>query len=238
MAYRWGGPGGGSQGWGAASTGGGGGGTTQYPQGAKLTANTADATNDGTQLSFDNAANINLATEVYVGQNGGNGTFTDLWASLANGGKISVVDTVNDAACEFNVTAAVDSGTYWTLTVQYLWGVAPADGAACYVLAVPGAVLGPKIWRANVIQNGTAPLTATVIEDSLGGAIVWSHTGGGMAQVGTLAGAFAGNVQIYLSPSSPYSFTEMSWGKIDDDSIGIYFDEDAGVEIAVTIIVG
>ena len=120
-------------------TGGGGGGSA-VSQGWKLTANVANSDpNDGTQINFSNIANVPASTTIGLGHNAGNGTATAVWAALANGGKLMIVDAANDAYLEFTVVSVEDVGTSHTVTVKDGLGSAPADGASCYVLAIPEA---------------------------------------------------------------------------------------------------
>lgn len=50
-------------------------------------------------------------------------------------------------------------------------------------------IKGVKIYRALLTQSSTSAPTATVLENTLGGTVVWSYTDVGI-YVGTLAGAF------------------------------------------------
>lgn len=49
--------------------------------------------------------------------------------------------------------------------------------------------LGVKVYRALLTQSGTDAPVATVLENTLGGAVVWTYTGPG-DYAGTLLGAF------------------------------------------------
>lgn len=133
---------------------------TKSPQGWKLTANTANTDpNDGTQINFSNNANIPASTMIGLGHNADNGTATAAWAALANGGKLYIVDAVNDVCLEYTVTAVEDVGTSTTVTVTGGLGSAPADGATCYVLAVPMADSHPD--TIVVSGAGTAAVNGT-----------------------------------------------------------------------------
>jgi hypothetical protein len=59
----------------------------------------------------------------------------------------------------------------------------------------------PKVYRALLTQNGSedAPV-AIVLENTLGGNLVWTRTGMGL-YIGTLTGAFTAN-KTFLSPSA------------------------------------
>jgi len=54
---------------------------------------------------------------------------------------------------------------------------------------VAGSVVGVKRYKALLTQTGTNAPVATVLENTLGGTVVWTRTGAGV-YVGTLASAF------------------------------------------------
>lgn len=55
------------------------------------------------------------------------------------------------------------------------------------------AVFRPKkVYKALITQSGTSAPTVTVIENTLGGTVVWARTGTGV-YTGTLVGAFTAN---------------------------------------------
>jgi hypothetical protein len=53
-----------------------------------------------------------------------------------------------------------------------------------------------------------------------------------------LVGAFAGNVQVFLTPNTFGDFPALGWANSNDDSIELYFDEGLAIPISVLIIVG
>jgi hypothetical protein len=57
----------------------------------------------------------------------------------------------------------------------------------------------PKRYRALMTQTGTAAPVATVLENTLGGTLVWTRVGAG-AYRGTLTGAFPVNKYFALIP--------------------------------------
>src|SRR5262245_16029301 len=61
---------------------------------------------------------------------------------------------------------------------------------------ISGVVNGVKKYIALLSQSGGAAPTATVLENSLGGNVVWTRTGQGK-YLGTLAGAFP-NGKVHL----------------------------------------
>lgn len=68
------------------------------------------------------------------------------------------------------------------------------------MIAALSSVSGIKRYVALLAQTGTGAPVATVLENTLGGSIVWTRGAQG-AYFGTLSGAFSGNV-VY---SIPYS---------------------------------
>jgi len=62
---------------------------------------------------------------------------------------------------------------------------------------------GPKKYVALISQTGTSAPTATVLENTLGGTVVWTRTAAG-AYTGTLTGAFTNNKTFLLMGTIPY----------------------------------
>lgn len=60
-----------------------------------------------------------------------------------------------------------------------------------------------KKYVALISQTGTSAPTATVLENTLGGTIVWTRTAAG-AYTGTLTGAFTNNKTFLLMGTIPY----------------------------------
>ncbi len=56
-------------------------------------------------------------------------------------------------------------------------------------LATTGTTNGVKVYRALLTQTGTDAPVATVLENTLGGTVVWTYNNDG-TYIGTLAGAF------------------------------------------------
>jgi hypothetical protein len=98
--------------------------------------------------------------------------------------------------------------------------------------ASPVASLGYKTYVANLTQSSTNAPVATVLENTLGGNLVWTRFGSG-TYLATLNGAFSNASKIWLSPIIPpvpnlaymqYSdansiqlnTTDPSFGNIDD----------------------
>jgi len=60
---------------------------------------------------------------------------------------------------------------------------------------------GPKVWRGLLSQTGTDAPTAIVLENSLGGDIVWTYSSTGI-YLGTLVGAFPANKTFTIGSAS------------------------------------
>jgi hypothetical protein len=101
---------------------------------------------------------------------------------------------------------------------------------------VSNGAQGKRIWRASVVQD-SGPLVATVMENSLGGTVVWAWDGVN-TNSGTLTGAFAGLVQVFMFEQIMGSYTVLQWVKISDNQIDLVFDGGTVIPIDVMIIVG
>jgi len=94
---------------------------------------------------------------------------------------------------------------------------------------------GVKVYRAILTQAGTAAPTATVLENSLGGTVVWTRLGVGSYQ-GALTGAFTANktfinqivmsdnlngwlAELFLSSTSAVTLTTLDAGTPADATI-------------------
>jgi hypothetical protein len=81
--------------------------------------------------------------------------------------------------------------------------------------------LGYKVYTALISQSGTAAPTVTVLENTLGGTVVWTRSSVG-TYIGTLSGAFTANktagwIQHNLNGS--YAFgTDTVWYSVDQDT--------------------
>lgn len=82
-----------------------------------------------------------------------------------------------------------------------------------------------KVYIAEIWQSGTGNPTVNVLQNQLGGTLVWTR-GAGLDLIGaytaTLVGAFIGKVQV-IPPSNIFGFSSESdiygGGKVDNDSI-------------------
>lgn len=100
---------------------------------------------------------------------------------------------------------------------------------AAFTKAVDGTIAStvdgqPKVYRALLTQTGTDAPVATVLENTLGGTVVWTRDSGGRYD-GTLAGAFTANKTAVNSGSCmDGSITLLGWfagARTDDDSVRV-----------------
>lgn len=77
--------------------------------------------------------------------------------------------------------------------------VSDADGTA----SIQGDAV-PKVYAALLTQSGTDAPVATVLENTLGGTVVWTRHGAG-AYDGTLAGAFATGTTVPIQLAGKYA---------------------------------
>ena len=81
----------------------------------------------------------------------------------------------------------------------------------------------PKVYRALLTQSGTAAPVATVLENTLGGTVVWTYADVGL-YVGTLTGAFTENetwisqvnASISLDGAISFNLATSFWNSADD----------------------
>jgi len=79
-----------------------------------------------------------------------------------------------------------------------------------------------KVYRALLTQSGTDAPTATVLENTLGGTVVWTRPAGGRYD-GTLAGAFTEN-KTAVNSGSCTDGTLLGWfagARKDADSVRV-----------------
>ena len=96
--------------------------------------------------------------------------------------------------------------------------VSDADGTA----SIQGDAV-PKVYRALLTQTNTDPPTATVLENTLGGTVVWTYNAEG-TYIGTLADAFSTSTVVQCSgviiyAGSLYGFIGSE--QIDSDSVQV-----------------
>lgn len=70
--------------------------------------------------------------------------------------------------------------------------------------AAAAAAAAPKVYRALLSQTGTNAPIATVLENTLGGEVVWSRVDTGIYS-GVLAGAFTANRTFLLSEPDAFN---------------------------------
>jgi hypothetical protein len=87
------------------------------------------------------------------------------------------------------------------ITTSRIYTLPTADGTSGQVLQTNGSGtlswFGAKKYVALLTQTGTSAPTATVLENTLGGTLVWSYDGVG-SYIGTLTGAFTSNKTAVL----------------------------------------
>jgi hypothetical protein len=102
----------------------------------------------------------------------------------AGGTKPAVVETFDAVDDAENVVASLTKSV---------------DGSIAF-----SVVGGAKVYRALLTQSGTAAPTAHVLENSLGGTLVWSYVDVGVYH-GTLAGAFPDANKVFSPPLAFFS---------------------------------
>lgn len=78
-----------------------------------------------------------------------------------------------------------------------------------------------KVYVALLLQAGTDAPTATVLENTLGGSVVWSRSGAGDYR-GTLVGAFVANKTLCLTTHDPQNSGNtgiVSCARLSDDAV-------------------
>lgn len=111
------------------------------------------------------------------------------------------------------------------------WSLKDRDGVAVATITkdadddVTFNVSGqPKVYRALLTQTGTDAPVATVLENTLGGTLVWTYADVGL-YVGTLEGAFTANktclppVNASQTLDGATSFVETSFFRADADVV-------------------
>lgn len=91
-------------------------------------------------------------------------------------------------------------------------------------LSATGTTNGVKVYRALLTQTGTDAPVATVLENTLGGTVVWSYSDVGL-YVGTLNGAFLAAktclppVNVTATMDAAGNIYTSSFYRMDDDRI-------------------
>lgn len=96
----------------------------------------------------------------------------------------------------------------------------------------------PKVYRANLTQASTDPPTATVLENSLGGTVVWTRDSAGI-YTGTLAGAFLAtktHILTQVKAAEEGIFNEL-WRSTDDTLAVITAGDDFLANWSVQVLV-
>lgn len=124
----------------------------------------------------------NLATTQAAACTSGIGKLTD---------PVHLLQVIAELSCEL-AAAGGGSQTPWTQNIN----------AAGFGISNLGTINGVKVYRAMVTQAGTAAPVATVLENTLGGTVVWTRLGPGL-YAATLAGAFTVS-KTFCQSSSVY----------------------------------
>ena len=92
------------------------------------------------------------------------------------------------------------------------------------------------VYVALLSQSGTDAPVATVLENTLGGAVVWTREGGG-EYVGTLASAFTENKTWFQYPNTSINMQSQGMQWLSENTVGLNYNTDydgiAYVEIRV-----
>lgn len=101
------------------------------------------------------------------------------------------------------------------------------------IIEASGGSASYLVYTALLSQSGTSAPVATVLENTLGGTVVWSYDETG-AYIGTLAGAFTANKTWFANPvfdwSSSLKYANI--GRIDTDSVKIFTTTEDGTTTA------
>lgn len=114
------------------------------------------------------------------------------------------LETIQAAACESGIGKLTNSVPLLQLVAQLLCEISESGGgaaqtpwtqdidAANFNITNLGTINGKKVYRALLTQTGTNAPVATVLENSLGGTVVWARSMAGTYSA-TLVGAFTAN---------------------------------------------
>jgi len=91
---------------------------------------------------------------------------------------------------------------------EYLAGAITVSDFAAQLVPAPAY----KVYTALLTQSGTNAPVATVLENTLGGTVVWSYSGTGSYQA-TLTGAFTSKTFFYISSEAGYNNGPQIYGQ-------------------------
>ena len=144
-------------------------------------------------------------------------------------GSVSAATTIStsiftEGAISSNATSTASAfvATSTTATSTFAGNVSVAGNltvASCS--GCSGASSGTKVYRALLSQSGTDAPVATVLENSLGGTVVWTRSGAGY-YIATLAGAFPDNKTLISLMNYNESGNNVELGS-DTSPNSIYF---------------
>lgn len=143
---------------------------------------------------------------------------------------ITLRDTAGSTALEVRFFEGFSNGTNYigikannSLTANTTFTLPTTDGTNGQVLTTNGSgvlsFIGAKKYVALLSQTGTSAPTATVLENTLSGSIVWSYDNVGSYE-GTLTGEFISNKTVVFI-SGIYKGSSVGTRKTDD-KISIY----------------
>lgn len=92
--------------------------------------------------------------------------------------------------------------------------------------SVVGYPAGTKIYMALLTQSGTDAPVATVLQNTLGGTVVWTRIGIGSYE-GTLANAFTENKTTIFYPPTLYDGQPAQIGRISSNVIAVSVPDDS-----------
>lgn len=136
-----------------------------------------------------------------------------VWAEVGTvfGGALTFPDgvrqTFNPNATTPGINVGSHAGDPSTPTNGDLWYDSAANeltariNGANVALGAGGGGASYLVYTALLNQSGTSAPVATVLQNTLGGTVVWTRTGTGQ-YAGTLAGAFTANKTVIFMPSS------------------------------------
>ena len=128
-----------------------------------------------------------------------NGSGFGISQILDNGGNVLIGTTIDNGVAKLQVAGTISASPATTANQVPTWG------------QVQAAARPYKVYTALLTQTGTNAPVATVLENTLGGTVVWTRTGIGIYNA-TLNGAFTTNKTIIFISQPTYNWYEtISW---------------------------
>lgn len=181
--------------------------------------------NQGLVIGTNGLVRLTITNSGVFNINNLSGTGTRVITADASG-NLSATNTLNDLVLTGTPTAP--TATVGTNTTQI--------ATTAFVQTATSAVRPYLVYTALLTQSGTGAPTATVLENTLGGTVVWSRDSAGFYKA-TLSGAFTNNKTfISLKPYSAYN-TEVKSSRLGSNDIGVSTFNTSGTQ-ADDIMVG